>query len=401
MDLEISFAEEGPTPRINPNVATSTTKWLEGLQHIRIDRREADGDEKINMIRCTGTEPGQPPKEPEDALNEMVMRICIDHYESCGEPGKYRMQYTFADKRGKATRKYCTIAVPGMNGAASRAMPELLDQEQAWAQERTGLNHTIDTLTSYNLALTEKLLSMAASKEGMHAPMLQVINTLVGKYDEGLRMVSAGLRDKAEAGFEVERIKQEGENSREMWKSIRKPLAAVGEQLGVHIPKMLGLGDVADGDDDDDDDDDDETTETGTNGAEVIDTTASERPVKKGKKGKKAAAQDPNRKAPGDPNTVLLRSIDGLLMGFTPQQWFELKDGLTRKMFETLQCAHTSKSDVDAAVKMEELQTRLMRDLPRAKMLKKCLTDEQFDALSKVTAYAEKVTEEHEQQASA
>ena len=400
MDLETSFAEEGPTPRINPHVATSTGKWHEGLQHIRIDRREPDGDEKVNMIRCTGTEPGQPPKEDEDALNEMVMRICIDHYESCGEPGKYRMQYTYADKRGKATRKYCTIAIPGINGAASRSVPELLDQEHAWAQERTSLNATITTLTEYNLALTTKLLEMAATKEGMHAPMLQVINTLVSKYDEGLRMVSSGLRDKAEAGFETERIKQDGENNREMWRSIRKPLAAVGEQIGVHIPKMLGLGSLTD--DDDDDDDDETETETGTNGADVIDTTASERSPKKAKKkAKRAAAQDPKRKPPGDPNTVLLRSIDGLLMGFTPKQWFELKDGLTKKMFETLQCAHTSETDVTAAEKMEELQTRLMRDLPRAKMLKKCLTEEQFDALSKVTAYAEKVTEEHEQQQSA
>ena len=87
-------------------------------------------------------------------------------------------------------------------------------------------------------------------------------------------------------------------------------------------------------------------------------------------------------------------AIDGLLNSVTAEQWFSLQQTMSKAQYAKLREAHGSDHDDQASQCILDLQRLLFQNIPRAKKIRGVFTSDQFDALEKLGALAEKHLED-------
>jgi hypothetical protein len=390
VELETPFDQPDDTPLISPLVMDSMNKWHVGLQTVRIDWKQDGGDTKLNILTMKGAQPGDAPEDSIDELAQMIMNVCNTHYEEWGEPSKYKIQFRCESRTGKKTRKHCTISLPGPAGQGSRDLDEPTDIMRILLTERAEKNQIIEALLKYNVDLTDRMLEQSKSAHGQTEPLVRLLETSFGKYEEGLKLVAVALREKMSAQYTTKQLEIEGQNSQAMWRTIRPALKIAAAQFGEHGAEAVKALREMDEDDDDDEKDDDDDAKT-----DAKTEAKSEKKKTKKQKGTKTGSASP-KEPPGDPNTLITRAVDGLLHTLTPDQWFQLTEAMNKKQYSALRKARDSKDDDAAAENIGELERQLYADVKSTKKMKGVLNDAQGEALEKLLLLAEKHTEEKE-----
>ncbi len=378
MELEQPFDIPNEPPIVSPAIRNALHQWYpKGLQRVRIDCKNNGGERRLNVLRMRDPEPGEAPQDGEDAIAEMIMHVAQLHYGEIGEPSRYKVQFDVADKGGKVTRKACTFELPGSSGAGVHDVEEVTDLWRAYSADRAQFNLVLERLMTHNDTLTQRVIEMSRVTSGQVEPLLRTVDTLVSQYNEGLRMKATAMTASLEARFSTKSAELEAENSREMWRALRKPLQVAALQFGEGAKKALSAAtEIIEGDEED--------ARPQTIDAEVAD----ERP-----EAAEPAAATPKR-PPGDPNTLVVRSVGALLHTLTPDQWFGLQEKMSKPQMTALRKAKAAEHDDDCAAQVEALQAALLADLPRAKKVRALLNDPQLEALEKVTLLAERHLEE-------
>jgi hypothetical protein len=431
--MEVSPAFERPDdePIVSPNLQRDCEKWHTGLQSVRVARKAHGGEEKLCEIRMRNAEDGEPPDDDIDDIVEMIMHaVQVLGYEETGEESQYRVQWRVRGKDGSTRRKHTSFDYPISNGLGVRDRDAPTDLSRLYAMERQQMNHVITVLVTYNENLTARLIEMARNSSGQFEPLLKVIDTLVSKYDEGLRMQATALKEMLQSKFDTKTAELEAENTGKMWDTLRQPLKVAAAQFGTKLSDVLDLDDDADDDDDDDDfddddfddddddadDDDDLETDDAHDDLPAADAQpgkpetdegadvkkpASKKRTKQASKSKSAKrtssqpAKKPERKnVKVDPNKRVVGAIDGLLNSVTAEQWFALQNTMSKAQYAKLREAHGSDHDDQASQCIMDLQRLLFQNIPRAKKIRAVFTSDQFDALEKLGALAEKHLED-------
>ena len=384
MEIEEPFEVPHEPPIVSPAVRSALHQWYpRGLQRVRIDCKNHGGERRLNVLKLREPEPGEAPQDSEDAIAEMIMHVAQLHYESIGEPSRYKVQFDVADKGGKVARKACTFELPGSNGTGVHDVEEVTDLWRAYSADRAQFNLILERLMTHNDTLTQRVIEMSRVTSGQVEPLLRTVDTLVSQYNEGLRMKATAMAASLEARYSTKSAELEAENNREMWRALRKPLQVAALQFGEGAKKALRAAtEMIDGEDEEDGDD---APPSGrTIDAEVTELDDDARPAATASKGK----------PPGDPNTLVVRSVTALLHTLTPDQWFGLQDRMSKDQMKALREAQAAKTDDACARKIEELQAAMMVDLRRTKRVREVLNEPQVEALEKVMLLAERHLEQ-------
>jgi hypothetical protein len=245
---------------------------------------------------------------------------------------------------------------------------------------------------------------MARNSSGQFEPLLKVIDTLVSKYDEGLRMQATALKEMLQSKFDTKTAELEAENTGKMWDTLRQPLKVAAAQFGTKLSDVLDLDDDADDDDDDDDFDDDDFDDDDDDADDdddlETDDAHDDLPAADAQPGKPETDEGADVKKPErknvkvDPNKRVVGAIDGLLNSVTAEQWFALQNTMSKAQYAKLREAHGSDHDDQASQCIMDLQRLLFQNIPRAKKIRAVFTSDQFDALEKLGALAEKHLED-------
>lgn len=427
MEVSPNFERPEDEPIVSQNLQRDCEKWHAGLQSIRIARKAHGGEEKLCEIRMRNPEDGEPPDDDVDEIVETIMHaVQVLGYEDTGEESQYRVQWRVKGKDGGTKRKHTSFDYPITNGIGVRDRDAPTDLSRLYAMERQQMNHVITVLVTYNENLTSRLIEMARNSSGQFEPLLKVIDTLVSKYDEGLRMQATALKEMLQSKYETKTAELDAENTGKMWDTLRQPLKVAAAQFGSKLSDVLDLDDEDDDDDDDDfddddfdDDDDDDADDDDDDQADAADDDLppadaksddggddvkkptnkkrSKRPSKSknsSRSSSRSTRDTPRKKVKVDPNKRVVGAIDGLLNSVTAEQWFSLQQTMSKAQYAKLREAHGSDHDDQASQCILDLQRLLFQNIPRAKKIKGVFTSDQFDALEKLGALAEKHLED-------
>jgi len=421
-------------PLIAPKLGRFAQKHHVGLSKIICFRKEDGGEQRLYILHPDNPEPGEAPEgDDPDVVAEWCMYLAELDYDETGEKARYRFEFHVTDRANKTLRKNCTIDFPAdeATGRGGRGVVDTDNSEDVhdvmtiWAAERAQLNNVIQVMVTHNENLISRLLDQSRAQDGQIQPLLTVIQTLMGKYDEGLRMTANALKEMLQAKYDTKQAELEAEGTNEMWRTLKPALKVAAAQFGSFASKMMDDKDDDDDDDEDDDEDviddngddddgdddaqgDDDGDGNGDGGEQVKPPprkkTQAKRKSSSSKKSDKRTATTATSRGVSQPkrpknmpkDKLIVTVTENLLHSLHPDQWFKLQDAMTKEQYELLRQAREAKNDDQCAELILELQGKLFANLRRAKKIQGVLNQEQQDGLEKLALLAEKHIEEKE-----
>lgn len=217
METDTLFEPTTDNPAIPDKLLRKLTEHHQHVRRIEIARQRGKTQswEAINTLRLIEQAGGGISETPEE-IAKVCMQIAIAHAEEKNEPGNYRAQIHVVGKGGKAERPRQSVFFVSPNDDEAPIGLETLEESDqrinAVLERALGL---VQILTDANASMQQRMTEMASMSTATSAPLVQVVETMLAKYNEGLDMTARAMSmifdhntAKAEAEYKAERDKE-------------------------------------------------------------------------------------------------------------------------------------------------------------------------------------------------
>lgn len=240
MEPDQYFEPVEQDPTIPDKLLERTLQFLPTLVRVDVEHKVGKNSwKKINGFKInTRGISDEPDAEPEQVAGLAVM-MAQTHQSEMGDEQHYRCKFHCKDKNKKITRRTYAFKLSDDSFDPEPALTNLEEQEVLAVAFDRAMGF-IGMQNEHITALHAKVLELSSMHAGQTAPLLQIIETMMVKYQEGLTMSANAVQAMAE----MDRGRAEAETTAKRNEMLMDLLISVaptamqqfGAYLGVNVP---------------------------------------------------------------------------------------------------------------------------------------------------------------------
>lgn len=338
MEIDANFEAIDEDPVVPDKLIDRTLRHAAHLIRVDVERRRGTNAwKKINGFKCDQDRQGLCVDAPEEIASMVVKMAQYDHDE-IGGTEHYRAKFHVPGKGGKVDRKTFAFRLTEDSEEPEAASDELERNEVL----TIAFDRAIQLITVQNQhidSLNGQILNQAQTQAGQTAPLLETINTLVSKYQEGLTMQANAVQAVAEIERSGREIEAKAERDKQLLDLLSVAAPKAFEQFGSYLErKRTGQEPPKRS----------ETIQDETKPqAEAPKAEAS--PSAEGPEPEAPDQDEPEMEPPGEienPITLCAHAFKDSIMS---EQWMQLADVLSKQEMALLRKATTMEDDESTA----------------------------------------------------